>query len=64
MAARFINLDRETPMFLPCDLREPMHVVKRRAHLDGRHCFPQQAIRVSIRHREPGRLLLDPMNGA
>src|SRR6266478_4689350 len=22
MAARFINLDRETPMFLPCDLRE------------------------------------------
>ena len=22
MAARFINLDRQTPMFLPCDLRE------------------------------------------
>jgi transposase len=22
MAARFVNLDRETPMFLPCDLRE------------------------------------------
>ena len=22
MAARFVNLDRHTPMFLPCDLRE------------------------------------------
>ena len=22
MAARFVNLDRQTPMFLPCDLRE------------------------------------------
>ncbi len=22
MAARFLNLDRQTPMFLPCDLRE------------------------------------------
>jgi transposase len=22
MAARFVNLDRDTPMFLPCDLRE------------------------------------------
>jgi transposase len=22
MPARFINLDRQTPMFLPCDLRE------------------------------------------
>lgn len=30
MAARFINLDRDTPMFLPCDLREwvpPNHMV-------------------------------------
>src|SRR5207244_6668989 len=22
MASRFVNLDRQTPMFLPCDLRE------------------------------------------
>src|SRR5437867_11634366 len=22
MAARFVNLDRQTPMFLPCDLRD------------------------------------------
>ena len=22
MSARFVNLDRQTPMFLPCDLRE------------------------------------------
>ena len=22
MATRFVNLDRQTPMFLPCDLRE------------------------------------------
>ena len=22
MPARFINLDRQTPMFLPCDLRD------------------------------------------
>src|SRR5258706_14492570 len=30
MAARFVNLDRQTPMFLPCDLREwvpPDHIV-------------------------------------
>src|SRR5258708_6269367 len=25
MAARFVNLDRATPMFLPCDLREWVH---------------------------------------
>ncbi len=22
MSARFVNLDRQTPMFLPCDLRD------------------------------------------
>ena len=59
MSARFVNLDRQTPMFLPCDLREWLpadHLVH--FILDAVEQIPSSPFRVN--HRGTGSAQYPP----
>ena len=59
MATRFINLDRQTPMFLPCDLREwvpGVHIVH--FILDAVEQIPTGHF--SVKHRGTGSAQYPP----